>query len=320
MASNDRTASHTGQPVTLCSESLQVVVTPALGGQIVSLSDAVGHEYLARAPHPRPPDLPLYAPYLEGGLGGIDDCLPAIAAEPYPPGPYAGWLIPDHGELWQRPWDVIHQTSSELTLAITGSRLPYRLTRTATVAGDVLRVEYCLSSNCDTDLPVVWAAHALLAVTPGAVLDIGNPTSLMTDQTSSAGIAPYSRIPYPRLRLTGKDIDLRYWDTLPPGFFMKGFAPLAAGAPVALHHPQWGTALTIVTRSDHPLHIGLWLNRGGIPSGAPLEHVALEPTFGSADLLSRAVDDGSCLVLKARASPCWTVSYQVVQVRRAKRG
>lgn len=313
MAGNDATSSDIVGPVTLRSASLEVVVTPALGGQIWSLRDAASHEYLARSPHPRPSGLPLYASYLEGGLGGVDDCLPAIAAGPYPSGAYGGWPIPDHGELWQRPWDVIRQSRSELMLAIAGSHLPYRLTRTAVLASDTLRVEYHLESNCDADLPLVWAAHALLAVTPGAVLDIGDPTSLTTDQTCAAGIAPYSRIAYPRLDVAGKVIDLRYWDTLPSGFFMKAFAPLSSGTPVVVRHATWNTALTIVADSRHPLHIGLWLNRAGIPADSPLEHVALEPTFGSADLLSRAVHDGSCLVLKARSSESWSVSYRVVQ-------
>jgi hypothetical protein len=61
------------------------------------------------------------------------------------------------------------------------------------------------------------------------------------------------------------------------------------------------------------LQIGIWLNKGGFPVEAPLEHLSLEPTFGSSDSLERAYQDGSCLTVGANATERWTTIYQVLE-------
>ena len=297
--------------VTLGCAGLFAAITPALGGQIVSLRDRAGHEYLAQSPVERRSGLPLSSGYLEGGLGGIDDCLPAIAAGPYPSGKWAGWPIPDHGELWQRPWRVTQRNESMLALAIDGSHLPYTIERTARMRADGLETEYRLHNRGEEALVFVWAAHALLSPSRGAQIEIGSHTQVTTDGACCAGIEPYSRLPYPEILLQGKRLDLRRWDSLPPGFFVKVFAPLRSGEPVAVHHPTWGTTLEIVTVASTQLHIGLWLNKGGVSLQTPVEHLALEPTFGSADALDRALAGGSALQVAAGETVSWVVEYRI---------
>lgn len=297
--------------ITLGHESMVAVITPALGGQIVSLRDGAGHEYLAQSPVVRRPNLPLDAGYLEGGLGGIDDCLPAIAAGSYPSGPWADWPIPDHGELWQRPWRVAHHSKSALVLALEGTLLPYTIERSAYLGANELQTEYRLHNRGNVPLVLIWAAHALLAPSPGAQIEIGMHSEVAVDSTCCAGIEPFSRLSYPEIVLNDERIDLRSWDALPSGFFVKVFAPLDSGEPVALHHPTWGTTLEIVTMATAPLHIGLWLNKGGISLQRPVEHLALEPTFGSADSLDRALLDNSALLVAAGATVAWSVTYRI---------
>jgi len=53
------------------------------------------------------------------------------------------------------------------------------------------------------------------------------------------------------------------------------------------------------------------LNRGGFPSEQPVEHFSIEPTFGSADALTRAMKDNSCLTLKANSDERWRLSYRL---------
>ena len=297
--------------ITLSRDGMTAGIAAGLGGRIVSLRDRAGHEYLAQSPLARPRGLPLSAGYLEGGLGGIDDCLPAIAPGPYPTGKWAGWPIPDHGELWQRAWRVVDQSESTLVLAIEGSHLPYALARTARLLNGGLRTEYRLQNHGDEPLSLVWAAHALLAPSPGAQINIGAHAEVAVDGACSSGIEPYSRIHYPDTAANETLIDLSRWDSLPAGFFVKVFAPLRSGEPVALHHPTWGTTLEIVTVADTPLHIGLWLNKGGIPLPGPVQHLALEPTFGSADALDRALLDDSALWIAAGKTASWMVDYRI---------
>jgi galactose mutarotase-like enzyme len=116
------------------------------------------------------------------------------------------------------------------------------------------------------------------------------------------------------VELRGERTDLRRWDSLPQGFYLKAFAPLASGEVATLHHPDWGTALEVVTRARQQLHLGIWLNRGGFPEGRPVEHLALEPTFGAADALSRALEMGNCLFLAPGGEERWTVTYRIVEL------
>ncbi len=37
-------------------------------------------------------------------IGGFDECLPTISACLYPEPPFAGVMMPDHGEVWALPW------------------------------------------------------------------------------------------------------------------------------------------------------------------------------------------------------------------------
>jgi galactose mutarotase-like enzyme len=297
--------------ISITSDFLEVAVVPEIGAQIVSLKDKQGHEYLAPAVSPRPPDLPLSASFNDGGLGGIDDCLPAIAAGTYPVEPFADWPIPDHGELWLRPWQVQSQTEAEIKVSITGLRLPYSLTRHTAVVDDALRLAYTLTNEGDIDLPVVWASHPMLQPTPGLEIDLGMPDTLLVE-ASNAGLAAGSTIPYPVIEIGDRSIDLRSWGSLPEGFYLKAFAAPPAGAAATLTYPEWGTSLEIVTESRHPLHLGLWLNRGGFPEDEPVEHLSLEPTFGSSDSLEKALKDDSSLILKARETEMWTLTYRVV--------
>ena len=300
----------TGTVISLQSESIRVKVIPELGAQITSLMDSEGHEYLVPGFWPRPEKLSLTSSFNDGGLGGIDDCLPAVAAGIYPKGPCSGWSIPDHGELWQRPWHVIESSPEELIVSIEGVCLPYTLVRRMIIKGESLEIEYQLINHGMFDLPIVWASHPLLAPTSNMTIDFANKGYLKVE-ACNMGFAQDSHITYPIVNIQGQEVDLRSWSSLPNGFFLKAFSHLHAGSPVRINHVEWGTILEIVTTANHPIQLGIWFNRGGFPVDRPVEHFSIEPTFGSADALSRAMVDNSCLTLRAMSDERWHLSYRV---------
>ncbi len=301
-----------GTPITLQTDEIRVVVVPETGAQITSLMDFNGHEYLASGFSPRPDNLPLYASFNDGGLGGIDDCLPAVAADIYPTDPGVGWAIPDHGEVWQRPWQVIASSPKELIVSIESTRLPYTFVRRMTVNDAALEIEYQLINHGEYDLPMVWASHPLFVATSNMTIDFVNNGYLKVE-ACNMGFAPDSKITYPIVKIEEQEVDLRCWNSLPRGFFLKAFLPLSSGSPVTLNHVEWGRSLEIITTAGHPIHLGIWLNRGGFPTEQPLEHLAIEPTFGSADSLTRAMMDNSYLMLKANTDERWRLSYRILQ-------
>jgi hypothetical protein len=114
-------------------------------------------------------------------------------------------------------------------------------------------------------------------------------------------------------RLGDQQIDLGNWDAIPDGTYAKLFAPWPSGQAMTLQHPGWRVAIAVTCEgAPIPCHLGLWLNRFGFPSSAPLSHMAIEPTFGSADDLESVIRDGTCLRIPARGSASWHVAYSVI--------
>lgn len=297
--------------IQLQSKKLTVQVLPDLGAVITSLVDRHGHEYLAEALHPRPIGLPLSANFNDGGLGGIDDCLPAVSGGVYPTVPFQGWQIPDHGEVWLRAWDVIDIRPEEATFSIQGLQLPYTFARRMLVEESILRLDYSLTNHSNYNLPIVWANHPMLYITPKARLEIDAVGWLLVE-ASNFGAQLGERLPYPHTYIQGKLVDFREISSLPNGMYLKAFAPCTNVLEATLHYPEWNTSLKIITNAMQRLHIGIWLNKRGFPIESPLEHISIEPTFGSSDSLERAYKDGNCLFLGAQSTETWTLRYQIM--------
>ncbi|MCM4077563.1 hypothetical protein [Paractinoplanes hotanensis] len=154
-----------------------ITTDPALGGRWTSLRTA-GHagtaqpgssprtcstarrDWLWHRPDParasvRPGDAFVDA-------GGLEECIPTIRG------------APDHGDAWSRPWTVVSPTTSfvrcpDFTLRreITSSQASYRLEAAA-------------------GWRFLWAAHALLDVSPDAVLLAPDGTETRVDGRPAA--------------------------------------------------------------------------------------------------------------------------------------
>lgn len=296
--------------IILRSDMLKVVVLPDKGAQIVSLQDSLGHEFLSPGTMSRPANLSLSASFNDGGLGGIDDCLPAIAPGAYPVEPYGDWRIPDHGEVWLRTWQVEQVAPETATLSIEGLRLPIIFTRAMTVSGNELHLDYTLENHGLIDLPIMWALHPMFQPTFGTVISLDDTQELIIE-ACNIGLLPGSVVPYPVCRIGDRDVDLRRWNELPVGFYLKAFAPLASGWTLKLTYPEWAAELEMITTASTAMYVGVWLNRGGFPEPNPVDHFSIEPTFGASDSLATAYRQKSCLILKGRSQETWSVVYRI---------
>ncbi|MBM3276275.1 MAG: DUF5107 domain-containing protein, partial [Candidatus Sericytochromatia bacterium] len=179
---------------TLANDTVRAVVVPAFGGKIASLVHVPsGREWLWQNPV-----LPHHSPEYDGNFvrdfdsGGWDECFPAIRGDYFPAGPWRGCRIPDHGELWCLPWDVVTSVgdwrnsapagdplrSSRpppgpegawpadadcLTLRVAGVRFPVVFTRTLKLRPCGLTVSYEVENLAPEPFPFLWCAHPLLA-------------------------------------------------------------------------------------------------------------------------------------------------------------
>jgi hypothetical protein len=209
-----------------------VTVDRNLGGRWTSLR-AAGREWLWHRAAPARADVRPGDPFVDAG--GPEECLPTVRG------------VPDHGDVWSRPW------SATGVVACAGCRLR----RTFDHDGDALLVDYRL--DADPGWSFVWAAHALLDVSPAAVLEAPAGTETRID---GGEVAAW---PTPLARLGPDD-------------------GTATGA-ILVDCPQVtvadGQRLTFrLDAPGQPVSTALWRNLNGWPPGRTYRSIGVEPMLG----------------------------------------
>lgn len=224
---------------------MTAITDPALGGRWTSLR-AGGREWLWHRTEPR------RAAVLPGDgfadAGGIEECLPTVRG------------VPDHGEAWSRAWQADGDTASV--------RCPdFRLTRRLrNLPGGAVVADYRLAAA--PGYRFVWAAHALLDVSPQGrvVLPEGTPCRLYPDGGSRWEAFGWPAAPCARFDRLGPD----------DGTALGAIAA-ASGAAV---HDGAGTLRFALDAPGQPVSVALWRNLGGFPEPAPYRSIGVEPMLG----------------------------------------
>jgi len=150
---------------------LDIGILPSRGGKIDSIFDRrSGREWLTQPAQDPLPNLSYGMEFTTADMAGWDEMMPTIIGGATPMGDGA---LPDHGEVWSVPWDVVSADDSAVTLEVTGRAMPYRFRRTARLsAANVLRLEYTVEATADVPVQLLWAAHPQFAWMPGARVEL----------------------------------------------------------------------------------------------------------------------------------------------------
>ncbi|WP_410810083.1 hypothetical protein [Micromonospora sp. 067-2] len=271
---------------------LRMAYDAALGGRWTSLRGG-GREWLWRGPEPgrrevRPDDAFVDA-------GGLEECLPTVRGRP------------DHGEVWSRPW----RAAGTGTLVI--ERPDFTLTRRISDRSGAVVADYLLAA--EPGHRFVWAAHALLDLSPEARLDAPAGTATRLHPEAAALLAP-GTWPDGSPWLTGP------WPA-PAGLTLDSFGPAdgtALGA-VLLDCPRVRLTdgvdrLTLELEcTDQPRSTALWRNLGGWPAASPYRSIGVEPMLGAAfDLADAGPADAA--VVPAAGEVAWRLSVSAHRIHR----
>lgn len=142
------------------------------GARIVSLRSGDGREWLAASERTAIPGRG--QGFVRPGMGGWDEVAPTVQADPAG-GDIAGALVetlPDHGDIWNVPWQVDAATPTSLTASVTLSSLPVTLKRTIAASATGLTFSYRASTMSVEPLPLLWCAHPQFAAGAGATLSL----------------------------------------------------------------------------------------------------------------------------------------------------
>lgn len=224
--------------------AVSATTDPEHGGRWTSLR-AGGREWLWRRDEPRRPHVAPGDAFADAG--GLEECVPTVRG------------TPDHGDAWSRRW---HRDGDQEYVDCPD----FHLTRRICTEAGTLVADYRLTAA--PGYRFLWAAHALLDVSPRATVTIreGAPTRLYPDGGSH--FRPGS---WPG----ADDLDL---DRLGPDDGTAVGAVVAA--PEVSVHDGRDTLRLAVEAGGQPVSIALWRNLGGFPAEAPYRSIGVEPMLG----------------------------------------
>ncbi len=267
----------------LRTQMIEAAVVPELGAKIISLKNLqTQREWLW---HPKD-KLELFKnssrdEFSAGPLVGIDECLPTIT-----PCSWRGRQLPDHGEVWSRPWTVDPRAWQRgfLKTSIKLEHSPFEFERTLQLREDRLQFDYKLSNLAAMEEHFIWAIHPLLRLAKGDELELPEST---------------------RALFNGEGWLDSVASAIPQKKCSKAFARPVREGRAALRNNIHGDRLQFTWDPAANNTLGLWLSRGGWHGH---HHFAIEPTNADHDSLAVAAGLQRCGVVAGGGSTRWTLS------------
>src|SRR5258708_28133822 len=81
--------------------------------------------------------------------------------------------LPEHGEAWRVPWEVVETAPSSVLMRCLGRVVPWGLERRIELDSDRVRVSYTYTNRGASPHSAYWCAHPLFRFEAG--MEIGVP-------------------------------------------------------------------------------------------------------------------------------------------------
>jgi len=306
--------------VLIQSGDCAVTFFPQLGGKVASISVG-GRELLQDPLSPYAPRSQTM-PFEEGDASGWDECLPSVAACKVDTGD-GHVFIPDHGDLWRIPWELVTSSSMCATFRARCFSLPLEFYRVSTLLttekGWHLRLDYKLTNVGRSAVPWSWAAHPLFVTEPGDRIVLPDTIRQLRLEYSRGGRLGQAdaTVKWPMAELAkGGETDLSLAQPPESGFGDKLFAgPLApCENSCTLERPSVGLRIRLRFSPVATPFLGLWICSGGWPDrpGTKQVCVALEPATAPVDSLAQTGPWSR--VLAAGESVSWPMIVEIESI------
>lgn len=249
---------------------------------------------------------------------GFDECFPTVEAciykRPGENGVRRALELPDHGELWSRPWKY-SLGDQKICLSISGVGIDYLFSKEITLEGNRICVNYRLKNQSTETFAFLWSAHPLLAVVPGSKLLLPERMNQVCLEWSSdqkiGSRGDVFQWPYASDGTTSFDFSI-----VQDGIFgraVKCFSgPLDEGY-AGVYDPRHDRSILFEFSPFENPFLGIWLCYGGWPTTTEKKHltVALEPCNGRTDSLARAIERGEYVEIQPAAEKKWSLAISL---------
>jgi hypothetical protein len=240
---------------------------------------------------------------------GYDDMVPTIDRCHCEDDIYTGVVLPDHGEVWSRPWKCDKIDNQNILCSIQGSVLPYHLSRNVSVSDKGITLTYHLVNLTSMELPLLWAAHALFKTYEGMRLIV--PDSMDSIVTAiDSPLYGESDVMHSFPISQEKDFSTIKSDT---GLYGKFYfrQPTLQGW-CALESKQRNTRILVSFASEIPTYLGIWMNEGGWGNQ---NTIGIEPASAAMDSPFRAKRLAMGEFIPANGASTWHINISVIEIR-----
>lgn len=296
--------------VALENGQLKLIVLPGLGAKIASLVyKPLNFEVFSQ---------PAEGIYRSAAYGddfscydtsGADDMYPTIDPCSYPYPENQGRFLPDHGDLWSLPWRVAIRNGA-LFGEVEGKALPYVFTRTISLEGGKVHLNYEVSNTGDFPIYGLWAFHGLVSCDDKSQIVLPNVAKVINVHDSQVLGSAGSMHDFPNTQDTrGREYRLdrigSQSNKKTEKYYVSG--PLTTGvAALTLNNNKLLYQLNFP--NDHVPYLGIWINEGGFKDEY---NCALEPATGYFDSPAVASKYSSLKPLLPGESQTWYLDIKL---------
>ena len=309
--------------ITLENDSLRVSMWPRMGGKIVSIvvrpragRRGLGERELLHGPIHAYNIATETSGFELSDAGGWDECLPSVASCAV-----GETSIPDHGDVWRKPWTAVLKHDSILS-RVEAFSLPLRFTRWVSLDGPAMHLRYAVTNIGEHGTDFLWSAHPLFQVEEGDRIVL--PDTVHQVRVEGTTVERLEReddlCAWPRAPLEhGGHIDLSTVGAMDGKTAHKLFAgPLSTGW-CGLYREKLRMGIVMRFDPTHTPYAGLWISHGAWPEGGGAKQytVALEPTTANCDALDKAAMLGCAQHLLPQAEYSWPLQFEVFGTHEA---
>jgi hypothetical protein len=257
----------------------------------------------------RPSTATWFDPYDDVWRGGFEELFPNDA-----PGDFGGRQLPDHGELWNAPFELVQSTRDAVTLRRECTWVPATFEKHVAISptNSEVNIEYRISNRSPDPLWYLFKLHPALRLEPGDRLLLpGGTITAVTPEFGTRFGGGHATWPHAQDRL-GRRIDL---SRVPPPEDQSREFIYVADLPdgwCGLERTATGERIVFTFSRDLFPYCWLFLSFGGWKD---YYTAVLEPCTNMPKDLRAAKAAGRCAVLGGSETRVYHVTIRVTGVR-----
>ena len=305
--------------ISLENKLIKVILLPEIGGKIKELINLEsGTQFLLD--NQRPDGMYTMENYGSDfsnfDVSGFDDCFPTI--DPCTinslKDKYSEYCLPDHGEVWSRPWKFSVSDNS-VNLTITGKVFKYLLTKQYRLEENRIIITYTVKNLSIEAFPYIWSAHPLLKVSKGARIILPKEVELMyLNWASNPAIGKHGDIIQWPFILGGESKeDYSIVKDKVHNLAFKCYTNELMDGYAGVYLPEKKESIFFSFDPKVNPYLGLWLCYGGWPPDNENKHftIGLEPSNGRPDSLAEAVKNHEYSIINEFSENKWELEISI---------